>query len=57
MLRTRIKPLENLSSANQILCLVFYLPIERPPPQETSSTWIYSETSKHLMCFAVIGCG
>ena len=25
---TRIKPLENLSSANQILCLVFYLPIE-----------------------------
>ena len=25
------KPLENPSSANQILCLVFYLPIERLP--------------------------
>ena len=54
---TRIKSLENLSSANQILCLVFYLPIERPPSRETSNTQIYSETNKHLTCFAVIGYG
>ena len=49
-----MKPLENLSSANQILRLVFSLPIERPPAQETSNTRIYSETSKHLMCFSVV---
>ena len=51
------KTLENLSSANQILCLVFCLPIEQPLPQETFNTRICSETSKHLMCFAVIGFG
>ena len=46
MKHTRIRPFENLSSANQILCLVFYIPIERPPPQETSNTRIYSETTR-----------
>ena len=41
---TRIKPLENLSLAYQILCWVHYLSIERPPAWETSNTRIYSKT-------------
>ena len=55
-IHTRIKLLENLSSAYQILCSVYYLSTERPLARETSNTRICSKTDKHLTWFAVIGC-
>ena len=45
---------KNLSSANQILCLVFFSPIKRSLVPETSNTRIYSKTSTHVSCFVVI---